>query len=280
MLKISEITSLDASKIDLNNFDLRLKDLVLIKNLISENDSSFEKTISELQIQFPSTQLTLNDGFFLPRPYSTVNEQFDDEQEALDCYFSLADLAKSEFKFNQVLVADWFENQLQRVFSDKLRPLTYNQKSFAPFGIRVLTAEKNGLDIHCENAFLHQLMPNFRKWLQTKIDIENSISFVISLDAPEEGGELIVFDMDWNQFPLRLDTTTYEERHDLNGSLFTNRNKSNVNATGFQLQSGDAVVFRAGQLWHAVQPPKGSKNRITIGCFIAKGHDNKYYYWA
>ena len=280
MLKISEITSLDASKIDLNNFDLRLKDLVLIKNLISENDSSFEKTISELQIQFPSTQLTLNDGFFLPRPYSTVNEQFDDEQEALDCYFSLADLAKSEFKFNQVLVADWFENQLQRVFSDKLRPLTYNQKSFAPFGIRVLTAEKNGLDIHCENAFLHQLMPNFRKWLQTKIDIENSISFVISLDAPEEGGELIIFDMDWNQFPLRLDTTTYEERHDLNGSLFTNRNKSNVNATGFQLQSGDAVVFRAGQLWHAVQPPKGSKNRITIGCFIAKGHDNKYYYWA
>lgn len=280
MLKVSEITSLDASKIDLNNFDLRLKDLVLIKNLISENDSSFEKTIDELQIQFPSTQLTLNDGFFLPRPYSTVNEQFDDEQEALDCYFSLADLAKSEFKFNHVFVADWFKNQLQRVFSDKLWPLTYNQKSFAPFGIRVLTAEKNGLDIHCENAFLHQLMPNFRKWLQTKIDIENSISFVISLDAPEEGGELIVFDMDWNQFPLRLDTTTYEERHDLNGSLFTNRNKSNVNATGFQLQSGDAVVFRAGQLWHAVQPPKGSKNRITIGCFIAKGHDNNYYYWA
>jgi hypothetical protein len=77
-----------------------------------------------------------------------------------------------------------------------------------------------------------------------------------------------------------LDSTTYEERHDLNGSLFKNRNKSEVTSSSYNMQKGDAVVFRAAQLWHAIQPPIGLKNRITVGCFIAKGRDGNFYYWA
>jgi len=280
MLKTTEITNINSSKIELDTFDSNQLDIAIIKNLISDFSLSYENEIKVLQTKFPSTQLSLEDGFFLPLPYSTVNEQFENEKVALDSYFSNANKAKNEFKSQQIFWFSWFEQQLRNSFKEKIELLKYNNESFAPFGIRVLTANKNGLDLHCENAFLHQLKPNFRNWLYEHVDIENSVSFFITLQSPEIGGELVVYDMDWNNFSLRLDSTTYEERHDLYGSLFKNRNKNDVTSSSFTIQKGDAVVFRAGQLWHAIQPPIGLKNRITIGCFIAKGLDNNYYYWA
>ena len=280
MLKTTEITNINSNKIELDNFDSNQLDIVIIKNLISDLPLSYENEITDLQSKFSETQLSLSDGFFLPLPYSTVNEQFENEKIALESYFSKALMAKNEFKSQQIFWFNWFEQQLKNSFKEKIKLLEFNNESFAPFGIRVLSANKNGLDIHCENAFLHQLKPNFRNWLRENVDIENSVSFFITLKAPENGGELVVYDIDWNNFSLRLDSTTYEERHDINGSLFKNRNKNDVSRCAISMQKGDAVVFRAAQLWHAIQPPKGTKNRITIGCFIAKGRDNNYYYWA
>ena len=280
MLKTTEITNINSNKIELSAFDSKQLDTLIIKNLISDLPLLYEKEITDLQSRFSATQLSLGDGFFLPLPYSTINEQFENEKVVLDSYFSKAFIAKNEFKSQQIFWFNWFEQQLKNSFKERVKLLEFNNENFAPFGIRVLTANKNGLDIHCENAFLHQLKPNFRNWLYEHVDIENSVSFFITLQAPEYGGELVIYDMNWNNFSLRLDSTTYEERHDLNGSLFKNRNKNNVKFSSFSIQKGDAVVFRAGQLWHAIQPPKGLINRITIGCFLAKGHDNNYYYWA
>jgi hypothetical protein len=280
MLKTTEISNLNSCKIELSTFDSNQLDIAIIKNLISDFPLSYESEIKYLQFKFPSTQLSLEDGFFLPLPYSTINEQFENEKVALDSYFSKAFIAKNEFKSQQILWFNWFEQQLTKCFKEKIELLKFNNETFAPFGIRVLTANKNGLDIHCENAFLHQLKPNFRNWLSENVDLENSVSFFITLQAPEIGGELVVYNMDWNNFALQLDSTTYEERHDLNGSLFKNRNKNDVTSSSYNMQKGDAVVFRAAQLWHAIQPPIGLKNRITVGCFIAKGRDGNFYYWA
>ena len=280
MLKTREISNLNSSKIELSTFSSNQLDIAIVKNLISDFSLTYENEITDLQFKFTSTQLSLEDGFFLPLPYSTINEQFENEKVALDSYFLKAFIAKSEFKSQQILWFNWFEQQLRNSFKEKIELLKFNNESFAPFGIRVLTANKNGLDIHCENAFLHQIKPNFRNWLYEHVDIENSVSFFITLQAPEIGGELVVYDMDWNNFALRLDSTTYEERHDLNGSLFKNRNKNEVTSSSYNMQKGDAVVFRAAQLWHAIHPPVGLKNRITVGCFIAKGYDGNYYYWA
>ena len=280
MLKVAEITDVSSKKVNLDVFTAHQLDLALLKNAITIPSPTIEEEIFDLADSFTSSRLTLPDGFFLPLPYSTVNERFDNEKEALDEYFNHAHVALHQFNSKQINWFEWFENQLKTLFSTQLKPLAFNGNSFSPFGIRVLSAEKNGLDIHCENAFLHQLKPSFREWLTSQVDVENALSLFITLQAPQVGGELAVFDTDWDSFSLPLDSTSYEERHDLVGSLFHNRNKPEVKSTIFDMNTGDAVVFRAAQLWHAITPPKGTINRITIGCFIAKGKDNNYYYWA
>jgi len=280
MLNFTEISDVSSKKVDLDVFTAHQLDLVLLKNTIKIPSSTIEKEIFDLSIAFTASRLMLPDGFFLPLPYSTVNERFNKEEEALDQYFNHAHVAINQFISKQINWFEWFENQLKTLFSTHVKLLTFNGNSFSPFGVRVLTAEKNGLDIHCENAFLHQLKPSFREWLTSQVDVENACSFFIALQVPQVGGELVVYDTDWNSFSLLLDSTSYDERHDLNGSIFRDRNHPNVKSTIFEMSSGDAVIFRAAQLWHAITPPKGQINRITIGCFIAKGKDGKYYYWA
>ena len=74
MLKTTEITNINSNKIELDNFDSNQLDIVIIKNLISDLPLSYENEITDLQSKFSETQLSLSDGFFLPLPYSTVNE--------------------------------------------------------------------------------------------------------------------------------------------------------------------------------------------------------------
>jgi hypothetical protein len=280
MLKSSVIVNHVSKKIDLSAFFSKSEDITIIKNFVHSPIISIDSEIDELLNLYPETQLSLPDGLFTPLPYSTVNERFENETEALNTYFAHAQTSICEFKTKHVEWCNWFENKINSLFNDKINRLRFEDKFFAPFGIRILTSNKNGLDIHCENAFLHQLAPRFRDWLKIKVDIENSISIFITLQQPEKGGGLIIFDIDWDNFNLQLDSTTYEERHDLNGSIFSNRGENEVKKTSFNLENGDAILFRAAQLWHAVEPPNGTKNRITIGCFLAKGHDGNYYYWA
>jgi hypothetical protein len=145
---------------------------------------------------------------------------------------------------------------------------------------RILYSKKNGIDIHCENAFIHQLNEKFANWLKSKVDLDNAISFFLILQKSVKGGDLILYNQTWEKISFKLDTTTYEERHDINGSIFKNRNIDHVSYKRSSPNAGDAVVFRAAQIWQSIDKIEGSSDRISIGCFIAKGYDGKNYYWA
>jgi len=53
-----------------------------------------------------------------------------------------------------------------------------------PKAIRLLYENKNGIDIHCENAFLNQLSDSFKLNISKKIDLENALSFFVVVKSP------------------------------------------------------------------------------------------------
>ncbi|MBX7182153.1 MAG: hypothetical protein K1X82_08585 [Bacteroidia bacterium] len=283
MIKQVTIENPAGIQLSLEDFYLKKVDLQSLKNLTPALVcDELKQAILTLAQTHSNKKLQLPDGYFLPLPYSTINERFENDSEAVSNYLDTAGFVIENFKISsgQTSLFQWFESLLHQTFQEKPSLLHFNNRSFAPFGIRFLEAEKNGIDIHCENAFLHQLAPSFRNWLYQQVDIENSISFFLVLQGPIQGGELVVYSIDWDSFPLKLDTTNYEERHDVNGSLFKNRNLHHFQTEFFPMQTGEAIVFRAAQLWHAIHAIGPGQNRITIGCFLAKGRDGNFYYWA
>ena len=226
-------------------------------------------------------KLDLSDGYFFPFPYSTIHDSSAGLSLAMKQYFVGAKIANSlYFPESRITLSEWFIDLVRTQMKREILPLKYQEHKFASFGLRFLKAGKNGIDIHCENAFLHQLSPLFKDWLYEKLNIENIWSFFLVLQKPTIGGELIIFNKSWDHFKLELDSSTYEERHDIEGSLFTNRGAEKPDYELLVLNAGDGVLFSAAKYWHSINKIGGERDRITIGCFIGEGKDGKLYCWA
>jgi len=255
---------------------------VLINEILNSNQkSTILQKISNNEILYKDSVLKLPDGYFIPYPYSTIHEELNSENILFNNYFNNAKILNNNFYFPEFgLFSDLISNLLNLVFNETVVPLKYQENEFAKFGIRNLFCKKNGIDIHCENSFLNQLSSNFRLWIESKVDIKNSLSFFLILQKPDKGGELMLFNKFWDDFHVPLSNTSYEERHDINGSLFYNNGERNLKVDSITIEEGSGIIFPAAQRWHAINKIEGEKNRISIGCFIARGHDGKLYFWA
>ncbi len=72
--------------------------------------------------------------------------------------------------------------------------------------------EEYAIEIHCENSFLKQLNKKMKKHLYETIDIENALSFYSVLQSPVQGGELMLFDKDWDDFKVEAGNLSGEAR--------------------------------------------------------------------
>jgi len=255
------------------------KDLFVVEDFLSsEVTEHLADAIRSFAVSSDHLSLKLGDGVFCPRPYSTVHKHA--VAESISSYFSAASAFNQEYAAITDVVLGHLLHLLEKQ-GVEVRLLKYKDgRSFAALATRLLYAQKNGIDIHCENAFLHQLSPDFRDWMERVIDLENAVSFFVLVQAPQEGGELILFNKEWTDIRILLDTTSYEERHDLNGTLFRNRGITDPAYQSVRLKKGSAVFFRAAQIWHAINKISGNQDRITAGCFFAKGRDGTIYIWA
>lgn len=225
-------------------------------------------------------RLTLPDGEFFPLPYSTVRADKEElpAREAYDRYFRSSEDFRAYISDRQCSPTGRLLQYLETSLG--ICPLTLGGRPLLPLGVRTLCPGSGGIDIHCENAFLNQLSGDFKEMLYSAVDLENTLSVFITLSAADHGGDLIVFDHEWDAVQIEINRTSYEERHDANGSIFTSRNHRAPSGKTVRSQTGTAVIFRAAQIWHMVSPVLGKQDRVTVGCFIGQGHDGKVYYWA
>lgn len=221
-----------------------------------------------------SNNVRMDDGYFYPFPYSTIHDQASFDQN--HPYFtSGADFHKKHESFSKDL-----QSKLEETLQVELHPLNYQGLDFSKFNCRILYAQKNGIDIHCENAFIPQLNPAMSSWMESILDLKNALSFLLVLQAPRQGGELVLFNQEWDDIEILIQHEPYADRHDTSGGMFKKHGAKNVQHFMFPPMEGEAILFRAAQIWHGINKIEGDNNRITIGCFIAKGLDGKYYFWA
>ena len=98
------------------------------------------------------------------------------------------------------------------------------------------------------------------------------------LQTPESGGELTLYDFNWedgqskasnheNQFVIMPDGSQLD---------IEKRKKLYLNP-----QKGDMILFAGGQIWHRVEEVLGKRPRITLAGFLSLSHDkSKVYYWT
>lgn len=264
--------------------------------------SLFKKEIDLLHIQgaFPKDKIAhasnqienkiynqykfqLPDGFFYPMPYSAVHlDNGWDKLKLLNTYLEAA----SYFNRNRenivgVELHHLLDDFLLKIHINKEDLLKFNElSSFTTFNIRLLEAGKNGIYIHCENSFISELAFEFKERIATQIDLENALSMIVFLQTPEDGGELFLFDTDWDTTPIHLNESSRDIRHISQGVFFTHHGYPKPEQIAVAAQSGDVIIFRAAQIWHTVNSIAGLKNRLSLGCFIGQTKNQTYKYWA
>lgn len=114
------------------------------------------------------------------------------------------------------------------------------------------------LDRHCENLYarIPALAP-----LQDQLRMLDVCSVFLTLQAPEAGGELELWEARWQPGMRNL-------RDDGGPSVRV------------QTRAGDVVLAAAGNQFHAVRPVEGARARWTLGAFFAplqQGEGVRYY---
>jgi len=141
-------------------------------------------------------------------------------------------------------------------------------RAYTPATIRILL-EGGQIGTHCGNeaatrpAYTH---------LNTRIDPADQISYFLTLQAPAQGGELIVYSLKWSD----IDASRIVGGRSRVEDLLRDAEWMAV-APG----PGDLLIFDGGRYFHRVAMVVGERIRWTIGGFVmfARGGD-VIHYWS
>ena len=146
-------------------------------------------------------------------------------------------------------------------------PVFKGEQSWAPLNYRALDP---GVQIysHHDNHYglsVYQHMP-------ADLDRDVLLSWFVTLQAPDAGGELIIYGL-WGSdpnppmLPTRFIDTAALER--------------DFKKEVVQMQAGDLIIFDAGRHVHRVSPVQGERSRLTAGGFLTVDTDrSRLAFWS
>ena len=149
-------------------------------------------------------------------------------------------------------------------------------RTYKPVVIRVVKANSGfGFQEHIGNEFMSQLS-QFEE-LKKSVFFDDQLSFFMVISEPEIGGELVLYDLVWDDTPQYL---LNEE------GLLTKLQQRTEFLSTFKkihadLNEGDLIIFDGGRIWHSVNEATGAKDRITAGGFMGLSRSGKeIFFWA
>ncbi len=108
--------------------------------------------------------------------------------------------------------------------------------------------------------------------LRSFVDLEDQLSYFVTLAAPDGGGEIEVYTLEWA-----------DEERPLNplGEIDAEAVARLWPSVKYKPGPGDMFLFDGGRYYHRVCPTEGPRTRWTIGGFvtISREHD-RYFYWS
>ena len=143
---------------------------------------------------------------------------------------------------------------------------------YIPATFRILDPKKCSFQTHNE-AVMIEKFDNPTGYLKQIAKLQNSLNYFIVLDKPEQGGELVLYDLVYYYTPQQFKKEIF--MNDETEAAFAKQ----FSQKHFDPDLGDLVLFKSGR-WHKISPVKGEKNRLTIGGLISVSKDNrKMFYW-
>lgn len=152
--------------------------------------------------------------------------------------------------------------QVQTVSATDGRP-------YSPVTARALS-HTGGLPIHCGNE-THS-WPSM-KHISTFIDTTDQLSFFVTLQPPDAGGEMVVYDVQHTvpSDPVMSTMSGPEVSPEIEARGFLNLRPG----------VGDVILFDGGRYFHRVVAVNGEKQRWTMGGFMAKDATQPtVWYWS
>jgi hypothetical protein len=148
--------------------------------------------------------------------------------------------------------------------------------AYAPSTIRLLP-EGREIGVHVGNEFLR--IPH-AKHLLGLLEATDQLSFFVTLATPETGGELCVYELEWDHAAPFIPAITGPGRAYLSGSpvfeLAEEYGKVMVRPN-----PGDMFLFNGGRYYHRVSRVGGKTSRWTIGGFAGLSRDHGVvHYWS
>lgn len=272
-------SELDSIPNGIDNLQNKEVDGFLIRSVLNSEEV---KALLDAYNAVPEGEIkqTTSGMFVYPSPFSMVDKLDEDDKSSLKTFFHDAEVFWNDFteKFNFDFV--------QRI-TDVLIKIGGNRSVKVPSGIenigiynpatiRYLVPNEGEFNVHCGNYF-HKEFPNFYDHMNSISVIENQMSYFVVLQKPEVGGELVVYDLTWDEAETRLGgviKTKSGKELNLSNPNFANHIKLSPNA-------GDMIVFSGGRIWHKVEKPQGSFARITMGGFLSRSRDDReLYIWS
>ena len=211
-------------------------------------------------------------NYYYPAPFGKVFGTTLMESD-LNAYFSKAKVAVDTFEY-------MFEHKFKALVYNTLAKLGLQSNVFptvhAPnqifslAGIRILDPGRDSLEAHIHQEFpLH--FPSYQA-VAAQLDLTTELSYYMVLQKPEVGGELVLYDLTWENTPEDMLSTNVFM------SGIRAERLSQYDQMKLDLEAGDMILFAANRIWHKVAAVTGgSKSRITIGGFLAKSKNKTDY---
>lgn len=205
-------------------------------------------------------------------------------QEFMKRYFT--DSEKTNANFESLIGVD-FTAKLESFFAKisggrKIRvPKGYDQiGNYANATIRRYFPDEGFISVHSGNYFQKEF-DAFYTHLSSQVNVMNQLSYFVTINQPEDGGELTLFDLEWKDAQGKASRTEDKHVQLLNGKLADVQKSGSVKRQYMNPPEGAILLFAGGQIWHHVEPVKGKKTRITIAGFMGFSFDDKeVLYWS
>lgn len=252
----------------LNEMDTGLLDGIIVRNALSKEKI---ESIADKFWKFNDN----NDysDLLIPAPFGDVfgTSLMEDD---LQTYFKNS---KRIWGFLNLI----FDQSFDSIVCDLLNPISGKSEIlpsiksdntlFSPASIRICKPGNSDLNAHVHREFpLH--FSSYQE-IAKIVDLNTELSFYFQISKPYSGGQLMLYDLTWDNTSPEL----------ISPALFLsdrrNQDLELIDKTEIKLEPGDAIIFAANRIWHKVSsiPDKGI--RLTVGGFIARSKINENWHY-
>lgn len=278
-----EIDAADLDKYSTGITDIKDRkiDGFLIRNVLTHEESL--TLVENLKKVDPSKKSHVNEGLIIyPKSFAQVDQSSQNSKDLLKAHYHEAEGFWNEFTTTfGVDYVGRVQSVLEKIADGReLKvPLGVDSEGhYNPATFKEMFPGKGELKAHCGNLF-HNEFPTFYSHLMETSIIKNQMSYFVMLSPSEGGGELTLYDLQWDHVKKRLhgDTVLVDD----NGTHYDLLNERQVTRKKLAPNAGDMIVFAGGQIWHKVEFIEGTKPRYTLGGFLSPSKDDRtVYFWS